>query len=732
MDPAFSQWKAAIEARGGSFRGGESCHSHAGDRAALEELYDATGGASWTDSTNWKTSAPLSQWHGVTTGAEGRVTRLDLANNGLVGPIPPVLGSLLHLEYLGLNVNDLTGPIPDALGNLTNLEELVLSHNPLTGPVPAWLGRLSGLRKLYLANNSLTGSIPSEWGHLVNLEVLVLCWTYRVNGPIPSELGNLVNLTELNLQGNRLTGPIPASLANLVRLRNLYLYENDLTGPLPRELGSLVNLSRLLLHRNDLTGPIPAWLGNLTHLQRLSLGDALTGPIPSELGSLEYLQVLDLSPNWGVSGRLPPGLELRPLTYLDTSITQACAPAAWRDWLETIDFFNVRLCDEGTDGTIDVAVVYTPAAREAAGGTAAIEAAVDLMVAEANQAYAASGVRHRVALVDRSEVRYAETSAYVDVRRLEAPADGHLDEVPVLRDRVGADLVHLIVGGADYDVCGIASLPGAFGITVHNCGGRTFAHELGHNMGLRHDRYEQSFSGDVGSDPGYGYVNQPGLAASAPASSRWRTVMSYPDQCSAADIHCTWLLRFSNARQSYNGDPLGVPFGGGGSGLTGAADAAAVLDATGPAAALWRNRPAGANRPPVVAATLPDRELTLNGTLNVDASQAFVDPDDDALNYTVSSSAPDSVTVRASGARVTQTAVAFGTATIRVTATDPGGLSVSQLFTVTVRSPAPFTDDRLVPGATPIRAVHFTELRVRIDAVLVTAGWSRSRGRTRY
>ena len=30
------------------------------DRAALEALYDATGGAGWTDSTNWNTSGSAS------------------------------------------------------------------------------------------------------------------------------------------------------------------------------------------------------------------------------------------------------------------------------------------------------------------------------------------------------------------------------------------------------------------------------------------------------------------------------------------------------------------------------------------------------------------------------------------------------------------------------------------------------------------------------------------------
>ena len=45
----------------------------AADRAALEALYDATGGPGWTDSTNWKTSAPIGEWFGVTTDAAGRV-----------------------------------------------------------------------------------------------------------------------------------------------------------------------------------------------------------------------------------------------------------------------------------------------------------------------------------------------------------------------------------------------------------------------------------------------------------------------------------------------------------------------------------------------------------------------------------------------------------------------------------------------------------------------------------
>ena len=64
------------------------------DREVLEVLYDSTGGASWTNRRNWKTSAPLGEWYGVTTDPAGRVTGLHLDDNGLTGPIPRELGNL--------------------------------------------------------------------------------------------------------------------------------------------------------------------------------------------------------------------------------------------------------------------------------------------------------------------------------------------------------------------------------------------------------------------------------------------------------------------------------------------------------------------------------------------------------------------------------------------------------------------------------------------------------------
>ena len=99
------------------------------DRAVLAILYDETGGDNWTDDTNWLTDAPLDEWYGVSTDADGRVSTLDLINNGLTGEIPPELGSLSSLRNLSFYSNSLTGAIPPELGDLSNLASLRLELN---------------------------------------------------------------------------------------------------------------------------------------------------------------------------------------------------------------------------------------------------------------------------------------------------------------------------------------------------------------------------------------------------------------------------------------------------------------------------------------------------------------------------------------------------------------------------------------------------------------------------
>ena len=133
---------------------------HLDDRTTLTALYHATDGNNWTRSDNWLTGAPLSEWRGVTTDDDGRVTEIYLIGNNLSGEIPAALGKLSHLEGLYLARNDLSGSILTELGDLSNLRTLMLFDNDLTGTIPYQLGNLGNLEEIHLGRNQLSGRIP--------------------------------------------------------------------------------------------------------------------------------------------------------------------------------------------------------------------------------------------------------------------------------------------------------------------------------------------------------------------------------------------------------------------------------------------------------------------------------------------------------------------------------------------------------------------------------------------
>ena len=85
------------------------------DREALVALFHAMDGPNWDDAENWLNDRPIGEWNGVTTGDNGRVTKLHIRSNQLSGKMPPELGSLSNLEALRLSENQLSGCIPRAL-----------------------------------------------------------------------------------------------------------------------------------------------------------------------------------------------------------------------------------------------------------------------------------------------------------------------------------------------------------------------------------------------------------------------------------------------------------------------------------------------------------------------------------------------------------------------------------------------------------------------------------------
>ena len=95
-----------------------------------------------------------------------------------------------------------------------------------------------------------------------------------------------------------------------------------------------------------------------------------------------------------------------------------------------------------------------------------------------------------------------------------------------------------------------------------------------------------------------------------------------------------------------------------------------------------------ANRAPVATVSaIPPQSGETGETVQVDVSPLFSDPDGDALTYSAATS--DSAVAEASvaGSVVTVSLVGAGTATITVTATDPGGLAASLAAAVTVTQP---------------------------------------------
>ena len=265
--------------------------------------------------------------------------------------------------------------------------------------------------------------------------------------------------------------------------------------------------------------------------------------------------------------------------------------------------------EESSDQTVDVLVVYTPNAEAHEGGKEEIEATIEAEVEKTNQAFSNSGLSHRkIRLVALEKVDYTQVDnnmsdnlqILVDKKGDYYDPDGILDEVHDLREKVGADLVHLFLKEAK-GVCGIATnyplrtqkvvenlckessntdecivrkrkevwRNNSYSVSAisescitHN----TFTHELGHNFGLYHDRYSGARFLKL-TDPvnfslkpyGFGYVNQNFNRATC-----YRTIMAYRDQCEdeGYDYRVKELM-FSNPDLNFMGeevssDPAGV------------------------------------------------------------------------------------------------------------------------------------------------------------------------------
>lgn len=220
--------------------------------------------------------------------------------------------------------------------------------------------------------------------------------------------------------------------------------------------------------------------------------------------------------------------------------------------------------------SLDVMVVYTNATVTTAGSDAAVQSMVLLAVEDTNQAYLNSDIAQRLNLVHMEATTYAETGDMrTDLPAIQSGAAGEAVRIRALRDTYGADLVSMFVqnGGA---YCGLAYLlesttaldfsPYAYGVVQIGCTGNyTFAHELGHNMGARHDWYV-----DPTNNSPFAFNHGSYTTAPPAGVSPWRTIMSYNTACASAGVKCTPVQYFSNPSVNYppvGGTPTGSAAG---------------------------------------------------------------------------------------------------------------------------------------------------------------------------
>lgn len=265
------------------------------ERKALIEFYEALGGPDWIERDFWGSDKPVGEWHGIETDSEGRVVRLTIYDNNLIGRLSPAICRLERLHTLHLSFNKISGALPDKLGECSALKNFWVKGNKITGRLPDSVALLPELEYLDIHANDMSGALPTVW-NTPKLKI-VRAEDNRISGELPAQLVRQPLLEELFLHNNELTGTIPASLS--ANLRAMLLANNKLSGPVPEELGGLKKLTDLRLNRNQLSGSIPASLAGSASLQVLRLDhNRLVGKIPDGLG--KRLMVFDASNNPGL------------------------------------------------------------------------------------------------------------------------------------------------------------------------------------------------------------------------------------------------------------------------------------------------------------------------------------------------------------------------------------------------------------------------------------------------
>lgn len=355
-----------------------------------------------------------------------------------------------------------------------------------------------------------------------------------------------------------------------------------------------------------LTGPLVGDVGWLTLSVHTDEDGTLTdvhGFVEGELGAFEVARtapgiytVIEVDPSgWSDLVEHPDD---EPAGEQSGGDADAPPEAAFDLPPDVMTFADYPVEASATSSTIDVLVLTTSRTRSQIPAWAS---KITTFAANTNTAFANSGVSASIRVI-RHDLRWNEgtllNNEFLAVIR---SFYGNLGSA------YGADLVHMIAAGllSSPSLCGHAYIgPGSvasYGVTFARpiCGNYSFAHQIGHNLGLRHDRYSEFVTtpqpNRVPAADAWAYGYNEAAAAYSTAGktvsgSCWRTIMSHSGECAAAGAtSAPRIPYFSNLTATTpstagsvtitSGDAMGVAGSVDAMTRTGPADAARTLKA---------------------------------------------------------------------------------------------------------------------------------------------------------